>query len=59
MVLLSSLKSGASSPKEISSETGQPLFKVRSSLRELMNAGFVEQEDGNYKLSQEGEKIMK
>ena len=30
-----SLKNGAFTPEEVASKTGQPLFKVRSDLREL------------------------
>ena len=55
---LNSIKSGASSPKEIADATGQPLFRVRSGLRELVNAGFVEQSEEKYRLTDEGEKIL-
>ena len=39
---LSALKNGASTPKAVSEITGQPLFGIRSGLRELVNAGFVQ-----------------
>jgi predicted transcriptional regulator len=35
-------------PEEISRETEQPLFKVRSSLREMVDAGLITEEDGRY-----------
>jgi predicted transcriptional regulator len=35
----------------------QPLFRVRSSLRELKNAGFVEETDNKYRLSESGKKV--
>ena len=58
LATLSSIKTGASSPKEIADATGQPLFRVRSGLRELVNAGFVELSEEKYLLTDEGEKIL-
>ena len=55
---LSALKNGASTPKAVSEITGQPLFRVRSGLRELVNAGFVKQADSNYQLTTEGDKLV-
>jgi predicted transcriptional regulator len=54
MAVLQSLKNGALSPEEIANKTGQPLFRVRSGLRELKNAGFVEETEGKYVLSEAG-----
>jgi predicted transcriptional regulator len=58
MAVLQSLKDGALSPEEIASKTGQPLFRVRSGLRELQNAVLVEETKDKYKLSKEGEKLV-
>jgi len=58
MALLQSLKEKALSPKEIADKTGQPLFRVRSGLRELKNAGFVEETEDKYKLSEDGKKLV-
>lgn len=55
MAVLKSLKDGALSPEEIASKTGQPLFRVRSGLRELKNSGFVEETEDRYTLSKNGE----
>ncbi|MCW4025167.1 MAG: hypothetical protein NWF01_09065 [Candidatus Bathyarchaeota archaeon] len=55
---LTALKDGALSPEEVSAKTGQPLFKVRSGLRELKNAGFAEEADAKYKLTKTGETII-
>jgi predicted transcriptional regulator len=55
MTTLKALKDGALTPEEVSAKTGQPLFRVRSGLRELKNAGFVEETDGKYTLSKNGE----
>jgi len=58
MAVLKSLKDGALSPKDIASKTGQPLFRVRSGLRELKNAGFVEEAEGKYRLSENGKTLV-
>jgi predicted transcriptional regulator len=58
MALLRALKNGVLSPKEIASKTGQPLFRVRSGLRELKNAGFVEEAEGKYELSNNGKTLV-
>ena len=55
---LSAIRNGASTPKAVSEQTGQPLFKVRSGLRELAKAGLVEQKDENYKLTPKAEQLL-
>ena len=35
--------------EEVAQETGEPLFKVRSALREFMGAGFVEAQEDKYR----------
>jgi DNA-binding IclR family transcriptional regulator len=55
---LSALKNGASTPKAVSEVTGQPMFKVRSGLRELVTAGFVKQVDDKYQLTPQGSKLV-
>jgi len=42
MATLKALKEGAATPEEVAAKTGQPLFRVRSGLRELKNAGYAE-----------------
>jgi predicted transcriptional regulator len=54
MASLKSLKEGPLTPEEVAGKTGQPLFKVRSGLRELKNAGFVEEAAEKYVLSKNG-----
>jgi predicted transcriptional regulator len=56
--LLKSLKDGALSPEEAANKTGLPLFRVRSGLRELENAGFVEETSGKYGLSEKGKNLV-
>lgn len=58
MATLKSLKDGSLTPEEVASRTGQPLFRVRSGLRELKNAGFVEEADAKYRLTKNGETII-
>jgi DNA-binding IclR family transcriptional regulator len=42
-------------PEEIASQTGLPLYRIRSSLRELHDAGLLEaQLDGRYRLTTAG-----
>jgi predicted transcriptional regulator len=54
MTTLRALKDSVLTPEEVAAKTGQPLFRVRSGLRELKNAGFVEETDGKYQLSKNG-----
>lgn len=58
IAVLNSLKNGTLSPEEIATKTGQPLFRVRSGLRELKNAEFVEEAEGKYRLSKKGETLV-
>jgi predicted transcriptional regulator len=45
-------------PEEISKQVGQPLFKVRSSIREMIQAELIKEEAGKYVLTEKGrEKI--
>ncbi len=45
-------------PVEISKQLGQPLFKIRSSLREMVNAGLVKEEEDKFVITKEGEKKL-
>jgi DNA-binding IclR family transcriptional regulator len=56
--LLRSLKSGLRSPEEIAKGTGLPLFRVRSGLRELAQAGLAEQKDNGYQLLPKGTELL-
>ena len=51
MKTLQAVKSGADTPEKIAEATGQPMFKVRSGLRDLVNAGFLEFKSGKYSLT--------
>lgn len=44
--------------EEISTKVGQPLFKIRSSLREMVDAELIKEEGNKYVISESGkEKI--
>jgi predicted transcriptional regulator len=44
------------SAEEVSGRLGQPLFRVRSSLREMLEAGLVIAQGDKYQASEEGKK---
>ncbi len=56
--MLRALKSGLGSPEEIAKSAGLPLFRVRSGLRELTQAGLADQKDDKYELSPKGAELM-
>jgi DNA-binding IclR family transcriptional regulator len=56
--MLSALKGGASTTDALSGATGMPMFRIRSGLRQLVNAGFVKQVDDKYQLTPEGNKLV-
>jgi predicted transcriptional regulator len=58
MATLKSLKDETLTPEEVASKTGQPLFRVRSGLRELKNVGFVEEREEKYALSDAGKAVL-
>jgi predicted transcriptional regulator len=56
--VLDSLKATALTPEEIASIVDQPLFKVRSSLRELKAAEWLTETEGKYKLTEQGKNVL-
>jgi predicted transcriptional regulator len=57
--MLRALKGGLGSPEEVAGKAGLPLFRVRSGLRELTEAGLAKQKGDKYELSEEGAKLIK
>ena len=55
---LTAVKDGANTPNNIAEATGQPMFRVRSGLRELVNAGFLKEKEGKYSLTPTGASIV-
>ena len=51
MKTLQAVNSGADTPEKVAEATGQPMFKIRSGLRDLVNAGFLELNSGKYTLT--------
>lgn len=41
-------------PEEIAKALGEPLFKIRGNLREIMGAGFIREADGVFHLTEAG-----
>lgn len=57
--MLRALKSGLGSPEEIAKGTGLPMFRVRSGLRELTQAGLANQKDNKYEITDNGAELIK
>ena len=57
--MLRALQAGLGSPEEVANKAGLPLFRVRSGLRELTEAGLAKQKGDKYELSEEGAKLIK
>jgi predicted transcriptional regulator len=55
---LKAIKAGAGTPSQIATATNRQLFLVRSGLRELVGAGFIENIEDRYQLTPSGEKII-
>jgi predicted transcriptional regulator len=49
-----SVTSKERSAEEIADETGAPLFRVRSSIRELIEAGLLEDRGERYRITEKG-----
>lgn len=56
--LLTSIKNESLNPEEISKRIGLPLFKVRSSLRDMKSMGFVLEENDTFKMNPKAEKLL-
>jgi predicted transcriptional regulator len=56
--MLRAIKSGMGSAEEIASSAGLPLFRVRSGLRELVQAGLANLKDDKYELSSKGMELI-
>ena len=56
--MLIDLRAGAKSAEEVARNTGLPLFKVRSGLRELTEAGFATLKGEGYELSAAGAELL-
>ena len=57
--MLRALQAGLGSPEEVARKAGLPLFRVRSGLRELTEAGLAKQKGDKYELSEKGAEMIK
>jgi len=57
--MLRALRSGLGPPEEIAKDTGLPLFRVRSGLRELSQAGLANQKNDEYEITEKGVALTK
>lgn len=46
-------------PEDIAEETKLPLYRVRSGLRDLLEAGYVKEEQGKYSLTDAGREALR
>jgi predicted transcriptional regulator len=56
--MLRALKPGPRSAEEIAKDAGLPLFRVRSGLRELAQAGLAIEKGEKYELSSKGAELL-
>ena len=56
--MLRALKSGLGAAEEIAKATGLPLFRVRSGLRELTQAGLIVERAGKYEITDKGTALV-
>ncbi len=52
-VILSAVQK-PSTPEDVQQATELPLFRIRSSFRELLAAGLIEEQEGKYVITEEG-----
>jgi DNA-binding IclR family transcriptional regulator len=55
--MLAALKRGASSAEEVAKNSGLPLFRVRSGLRELEQGGLAKAKGDKYELLPKGREL--
>jgi len=58
MAMLAALNAGKSTPEDIAAETGRPLFRVRSGLRELLSAGLVSESGESFTVTDQGKAVL-
>ena len=56
--LLKQLNQESLPPEDIAKALGEPLFKVRGNLREIMGAGLIGEEDGLFHLTELGKERL-
>ncbi len=56
--VLRALQAALKSPEEVAQDTGLPLFRVRSGLRELAQAGLTVEKAGKYEITDKGTALI-
>lgn len=56
--MLTALEAGPGSAEEVAQSSGLPLFRVRSGLREMEQAGLTEAKGDKYELSPKGRELI-
>jgi len=56
--VLRTLDSGPNNPEEIAKGSGLPLFRVRSGLRQMVEAGLVSKDDDMYTITAKGKLLI-
>lgn len=56
--LLRAIENTALAPEDIAKEASLPLFKVRSSLRDMKSMGFVTESNGTYQMNPKISKLL-
>ncbi|MBO8156886.1 MAG: hypothetical protein H0Z32_10530 [Bacillaceae bacterium] len=56
--ILTAVKDQSLTAEDVANEAGLPLFKVRSSLRDMASMGFVFQNGDSYQLNEKAEKLL-
>lgn len=57
--ILKALRDGPAGAETLARQAGLPLYRVRSSMRELVEAGLVTEADGVYALTDAGKSQLK
>ncbi len=52
--MIAALKAGNKTAEDVGVASGMPLYRVRSGLREMVEAGLVSESDGSHTLTEQG-----
>ena len=58
MNMLRAVHDGKQTPEDVAAATGMPMYRVRSGLREMIDAGYLVQSDDTVNLSDQGRSVL-
>ncbi|MFW6056272.1 MAG: hypothetical protein ACOC9B_03055 [Chloroflexota bacterium] len=58
MNMLGAVRDGNQTPEDMAAATGMPMYRVRSGVRELLEAGLLVQSDEAVSLSEQGRSLL-